>query len=605
MGVIVPFLLLEPHKDGRHNQQQQRRDDVEHPLVPPVKRRRQGVQFFGIEVFGAVDTGAADDKGGAVGRYFELHLAFDAARLSDGCHLVDDVLHRDVFAAEHHFVRLVHPDGVSQPGGVWQRRELMVVSRLDIEFLYARALSRTADDEAAPWPPWPEVVPRHSQQAQQPTHSYRGGQRPSAPQQQQRTRVSHAFVQQGVEQHQQRAPDGHAFHYAQQFHGLLIPAIQPARRHQYQDIDGDDYPCVLWRVVVHILRPVGSPQVLDAHETRKCHRKVRQRQGHGLQQPLHERHCRTSPDGHMQQQVEHPGVLPREVVLHEDGHRVVEGVDIVQTPPLRAFSFIMYYARGGHIVVLVSRQPDAPREVDILAVHEIRLVQQPHFLQCLSPDHQERAGQDIHLIHFVVRQVSHIVGRYAPVVGEQADEPADLEERGFRCRESPLALFQILPFAVDHLHAQPAAVRMFFHEVHTLHQRVLLHHSVRVQQQRILPSALPQRLVVGSGKSDILEVLYQVHLRITAPHHLHRPVHRRVVHHPNFQLKALALRGLHTRMVHRLQALLQEVLDVVVYYDDGQPQPFLFFFCLLAVVSMIDTASSKVSFSGSICFGRW
>ena len=330
--------------------------------------------------------------------------------------------------------------------------------------------------------------------------------------------------------------------------------------------------------------PLGAlPQLLQQQETAVAQHEIRQRHRHALRRPAQPRQHGAQPDGAVQQQVEGLGPAAAEVALHEDRHRVVEGVHVVHRPLARALSLVVYDVGGGHVVVLPPCQPYAPRVVYVLAVHEVALVEPPDPVVHLAPQHEEGARHDLYLVHLVVAQVAHIVGRYTAVVREEVYQAADFVERRLRRGEATLALFQVAPFAVDHLHRQAPAVTMRRHEVGAPHKRVGLHHGVRVEQEQQLPAVcrrsagryVPKGLVVGLGKARVVVVGNHVHLRIVASHHLDTPVHRVVVHNPHVQLHRAPVGQLPLRAEHGRQALLQEVLDVIVYYDYRDNHPLL------------------------------
>ena len=280
----------------------------------------------------------------------------------------------------------------------------------------------------------------------------------------------------------------------------MIAAIEPAAQHEEEDVEGDDEAGVDGRVVVDVGSPVGGPYMLDADEATKGDGEVGQREGDMLGDTFEPCNAGACPDGEVDEEVEEGGIAAGEVVLDKDGHGIVEGVDIVHAAMLGAFALVMDDAAGGEVVVLEPRQLDAPREVDVLAVHEIRLVEQPHFLQCHAANHQEGTGEDVDGVGCVVVEVSHIVGGDAAVVWEEADEAADFEERGRRGGKSAFALLQVLAFAVNHLHGKAATVGMGIVEGDTLAEGVELHHGVGVEQEDEVAAALAQSLVVGFGK---------------------------------------------------------------------------------------------------------
>ena len=105
---------------------------------------------------------------------------------------------------------------------------------------------------------------------------------------------------------------------------------------------------------------------------------------------------------------------------------------------------------------------------------------------------------------------------------------------------------------------------MRIHKLHTLLQGILTHYSIGVEQEHILPFRLTYGLIIGTSKSHVLLVFDERHLRKAFAQILHRAVRRQVVHHEHLHLQSLRC------TTHRLEALLQVKLDVVVDDDDRQ-----------------------------------
>ena len=167
------------------------------------------------------------------------------------------------------------------------------------------------------------------------------------------------------------------------------------------------------------------------------------------------------------------------------------------------------------------RRPIAP--INIFRVHEKTLIQPADLRKRFAPNHQDRAN------HVVNRKI------VARVPLAHAIRPFDARSRQERVRklvaqhgERP-ARKQIagrLPRAVRVQQARSgdADRRMRIHERHHLPERVLLQHGVAVQQQQITAFRLPQRLIIGSGKADILLIADEPRLRKFPRRHLRAAV---------------------------------------------------------------------------------
>jgi len=155
-------------------------------------------------------------------------------------------------------------------------------------------------------------------------------------------------------------------------------------------------------------------------------------------------------------------------------------------------------------------------------------------------------------------------------VRKELDETANFIERCGRGWESAFAFLEELSFAVDHLDAEAPAVGMLPVEIDAGCEGVALHEGVGVEEKDIVASALAQSLVVGFGESGIVAVGDEMHLREGVADHLDRSVGRVVVDDPYFGLSLFAIvqTKLLGSLLHRHEALLEEVLDVVIDYDD-------------------------------------
>ena len=104
---------------------------------------------------------------------------------------------------------------------------------------------------------------------------------------------------------------------------------------------------------------------------------------------------------------------------------------------------------------------------------------------------------------------------------------------------------------------------MFVHKGEAFGKSVAFYKGVRIEQKHAIAFYLPECLIVGFGKTDILLIDDKPHLRKFLPKHRHRAVNGVVVHNPHFGI--YALQGLE----NRVEALFQKELDVVVYYDNA------------------------------------
>ena len=168
--------------------------------------------------------------------------------------------------------------------------------------------------------------------------------------------------------------------------------------------------------------------------------------------------------------------------------------------------------------------------------------------------------------------MTHVItGEALAVRKEFAKAEHLIERRGWR-RQSTLRLGQELSLAVHHLHAKASRIGMAVHEGDTFRESVVLHHRVGVEEQDILARRDADGLVVGAAEAHIFLVGDDLHLGELLGQHLQRSIDGVVVDH-----KHLALDTLHGA-AHRVQALLKEILDVVVDDDDGKFHTLWYYF---------------------------
>ena len=149
-------------------------------------------------------------------------------------------------------------------------------------------------------------------------------------------------------------------------------------------------------------------------------------------------------------------------------------------------------------------------------------------------------------------------------VRKQLRKPENLIESRHRRRQSALRLRQELTFAVDHLHAKTACVGVRVHESQAFTEGIVFDHRVGIEQQNILACRDTDSLVVGLCEADIVFICYDFHFGELRREHLQRAIDRVIVDH-----KHLTINALHGA-AHRVEALFEEMLYVVVDYDDRQ-----------------------------------
>ena len=261
--------------------------------------------------------------------------------------------------------------------------------------------------------------------------------------------------------------------------------------------------------------------------------------------------------------------------LGKNLHGAIEDEHIIDAGLLRAFALVVDDACLGEIVVLVTALRDAIRQVNVFAIHEKGLIQQTNFVECLLPHEHESTSQNLHFVGFVVREMPHVIACKAFAMWEELGQAKHLVERCLRRGQSTFRLWQKLSLAVHHLHAETASIGMAVHECDAFRESVVFHHRVGIEEQYILARRDADGLVVGFRETDILLVGDDLHLRELLRQHLQRAVDRIVVDDKHLPFDALH------GATHRIKALFEEILDVIVD-DDDREFHFLYFSDLLS-----------------------
>ena len=252
------------------------------------------------------------------------------------------------------------------------------------------------------------------------------------------------------------------------------------------------------------------------------------------------------------------------MLLGENLHSAVEHEHVIHTGFLGALALVVDNARLREIVVLIAALRDAIRQVDVLTVHEKSLVQKANFVQSLAPHEHECTRQNFHLVGLVIGKMAHVIPRETLAVREKLAQAEHLIKRRCWRRQTALRLRQELSLAINHLHTKTTRVRVAIHKGDTFAEGVVLDNSIGVQQEHILPCRYADSLVVGLGKTYIVLVGDNLHLRKLLRQHLQRTVNGVVINDKHFTLNALH------GAAHRIEALFEEVFDVVVDDDDRE-----------------------------------
>ena len=140
------------------------------------------------------------------------------------------------------------------------------------------------------------------------------------------------------------------------------------------------------------------------------------------------------------------------MLLEEDEHSLIEDVYILERRLLRALTLVMKDL-DRQVPIMVSPLEQSVRQVDILAIHEKILIEQPHLVDGRTAQHAVSATHHLDLSRFVPRQITHVITSEPPALGEMLAQSGHLVERGHGGRQTTSRLKG--PRAISLHHAHP------------------------------------------------------------------------------------------------------------------------------------------------------
>ena len=244
-----------------------------------------------------------------------------------------------------------------------------------------------------------------------------------------------------------------------------------------------------------------EPQQLPENHTQVYQEDVDEGKAQGLEESL--QHRKPGRDRNRQPKKKRKEMGMTQMFFHEQTHGMVKRANLVEVTPFRALTFVVDDFRRMHVVVLPPRllKPVAP--VQILPVHKEILVQAADVFIRLAANHDEGAAHGIDLIRFIGTKIGQIVLTKKPGIWEQGTETRHFRESDPGGRETPPASELKRSIGIKDLAAGEPDVRVLVEELDHHPQRVLLHESVRIDQQQILAPRTFERNVVRFRKPKI------------------------------------------------------------------------------------------------------
>ena len=255
------------------------------------------------------------------------------------------------------------------------------------------------------------------------------------------------------------------------------------------------------------------------------------------------------------------GMFESVVLAIKNLHCTIEQYNAPAGKILAALAPEMYDLVVGHVKNFPARLFYSIAPVQVVAVHDVILVEDTDLLDDLPSDHHAAPGDGVHFAGLVVIAMCHQVLAEAFGSGEKPVQSQKVKHRRrYGGKASPaLVLERAVP--VQYLWAAGTDVRMLFHKPDQTVESAVLDYSVIVQRQNVPSLRRPDALVVCLDKSRIVGIFYKSYRRKSIFNHLCTSVGRAVIDDDNFEAR------LRSVGVDGIQAALEVFFVIVV--DDG------------------------------------
>ncbi len=373
--------------------------------------------------------------------------------------------------------------------------------------------------------------------------------------------------------------------------GALVSAGNPEEGDENEGIGGRGDVVKLRRVRHLVLLDLVDvfPVFLDADRRPEYQQRLQSREGNPLGNPATDREecpqVNRKPDD---QRVKTRAALGK-VFVGEDDHRVVKHLDIVQAALFRGFALVMDDLGAREVIIFVAAERDAVAQVDVFAIHEEGLVEQADLVETSLPHEHIGPRKHVHDMVLLLVEVTQMVFAKRLALGKQPAQPENLVEGDPRRGQPAFALGEEAALAVDHLHAERTRVGVGVHEFQAFLERRFLDHRVGIEEQDVFAGGDAHREVVARREAEVFLAFDQRNVGEAFAEHRLAAIHRIVVHHIHLRIDAL------DRSTHREQALLDEMLDIVIDDDDGKPLQMPLPVLWVSEVRLISDRASVIS----------
>ena len=220
---------------------------------------------------------------------------------------------------------------------------------------------------------------------------------------------------------------------------------------------------------------------------------------------------------------------------------------------------LMFDNRARHVLHRPPAQSQSPRQVEVLVIHEVPLVEVPNLVERRLPQDRRRPAEEEHLVWGVVAPVVRFV-RDHPVRhdGPAVTPTAVRQHHAARVLDPP----GVRPVRrEDELRGARTGTRIRLHRRHEGAQPPRAHPRIRVQQHDVRPRRVAHRRVVPTPKAPVGRVASHAHPRVRTLDPRVRPVGRGVIDNHDLPPACVVLRTAEGLKARGQQASTVPVLD--------------------------------------------
>ena len=234
-------------------------------------------------------------------------------------------------------------------------------------------------------------------------------------------------------------------------------------------------------------------------------------------------------NAHLQEPQREEAVAPRHLLVDKNRHGSALAIENFQRRSPATLAAEVDDRGRRHVIELPAGSVEAIAPVDVLAVHEVVLVEQADLVHGGLSHHHAGTRQHLDLGRLLGVEMGQMVAGNERVLGKEAAQARHLAEgRQWRGKAAAAVELQGAVWIEDFAAAGPG-FRVLVQERDHRVQRVSAHDGIGVDQQRVFAGHLPQGHVVAGREPHIGLVANQLHVRKFRGYHVGAAIGRGVV----------------------------------------------------------------------------